>query len=651
MFERWLVVVASMISAAVTARAQPVVTRLVPPSKVFADQKQEGPIVARFLPGQRFDLQVTVDAGAASRLDRVEFLVDGVSVGVVTTFAGATATPSPTDWVATRRAFSCEEPGEHRITVKATDAAGAVATAHGNFEVVKIRSHERKARNLIIMIGDGMGMAHRTAARIMKQGVSFGKSDGLLEMDKLGHTALVTTHSLNSIVTDSSPGAAAYSTGNKSNNQQHGVFPDDTLAAFDNPRVENVAEFLSRTQGKVLGLVTTADVADATPAAFASHTQNRAAGTGVCDQFFDERQSHGLHVLMGGGRKWFLPQDVPGSTRATSNDGDYQLPADLADAWKVPSGRVDPDRDLLAEFEAAGFAYAGDRAGLVAVPAGSRRILGLFNFSNMNVSLDKIAGRRGHDGLVHDYGFPDQPMLEEMTQRALDALALNEKGFVLMVEGASIDKQSHNMDSDRWIHDAIEFDHAVGVCRRFLEAHPDTLLIVTADHECGGANIIGGSMVTQEQLKTRGESGGGAAQVRDGVVGTNDDARFPRYVMAPDGYPTTTDIDYRMLIGYAANADRYEDWRTNPRPIRDPQQPFNDLKPLNTYPTNPMQRDLKGGFMVTGQIQDTVASHTATDVPLTADGCGASRFRGVIDNTEVFFRAMQAVLGGAPVED
>jgi alkaline phosphatase len=269
----------------------------------------------------------------------------------------------------------------------------------------------------------------------------------------------------------------------------------------------------------------------------------------------------------------------------------------------------------------------------------------------MNVSLDKIAGRRGHDGLVHDYGFPDQPMLEEMTQRALDALALNEKGFVLMVEGASIDKQSHNMDSDRWIHDAIEFDHAVGVCRRFLEAHPDTLLIVTADHECGGANIIGGSMVTQEQLKTRGESGGGAAQVRDGVVGTNDDARFPRYVMAPDGYPTTTDIDYRMLIGYAANADRYEDWRTNPRPIRDPQQPFNDLKPLNTYPTNPMQRDLKGGFMVTGQIQDTVASHTATDVPLTADGCGASRFRGVIDNTEVFFRAMQAVLGGAPVED
>ncbi|MCX5691542.1 MAG: alkaline phosphatase [Planctomycetota bacterium] len=195
-----------------------------------------------------------------------------------------------------------------------------------------------------------------------------------------------------------------------------------------------------------------------------------------------------------------------------------------------------------------------------------------------------------------------------------------------------------------------QFDNAVGVCRRFLEQHPDTLLIVTADHECGGANIIGGSVVTDAQLKARIETGKGSVQVRDGVVGTNDDAAFPRYVMAPDGYPVTTDIDYRMLIGYAANADRYEDWRTNSQPIRDPQQPFNDLKPLSGYPTTPMQRDRQGNFLVIGQIQDTVASHTATDIPLTADGRGAGRFRGVLDNTEVFFRAMQAVVGGAPDE-
>ncbi|MCX5689406.1 MAG: alkaline phosphatase, partial [Planctomycetota bacterium] len=444
MFEQLPVVVVSLACTAFAAWAQPVVTRLVPPSKIFSQHKQQGPVIARFLPGQRFDLQATVDVGPGNQLTKVEFLVDGVNVGVATVFASATATPAASDWVASRRAYSCENPGERRLTVRATDSAGGVATAEGSFEVVSVVAHERKAKNLIIMIGDGMGLAHRTAARIMKNGVTYGKSDGLLEMDQLGHTALVTTHSLNSIVTDSSPGAAAYSTGNKCNNQQHGVFPDDTNAAFDNPRVENIAEYLWRTQGKVLGLVTTADVADATPSAFASHTQNRAAGTGVCDQFFDERESRGLRVLMGGGRKWFLPQDIPGSTRATSNDGDYRLPDDVVEGWKVPPGQIDPDRDLLAAFEKDGYAYAADRTSLMAMPAGTQRILGLFNFSNMNVSLDKIAGRRGTSTLVNDYGFPDQPMLEEMTSRALEALVLNDAGFVLMVEGASIDKQSQH---------------------------------------------------------------------------------------------------------------------------------------------------------------------------------------------------------------
>jgi len=91
---------------------------------------------------------------------------------------------------------------------------------------------------------------------------------------------------LNSIITDSAPGAACYSTGNKCNNNQQGVFPDDTLAKFDNPRVELIGEYLGRTEGKALGIVTTADVFDATPAAFGSHTQDRGAGTGSLAPLF-----------------------------------------------------------------------------------------------------------------------------------------------------------------------------------------------------------------------------------------------------------------------------------------------------------------------------------------------------------------------------
>ena len=109
------------------------------------------------------------------------------------------------------------------------------------------------------------------------------------------------------------------------------------------------------------------------------------------------------------------------------------------------------------------------------------------------------------------------------------------------------------MDTERWILDTIEFDRAIAGGRRSSPScNPDTLVIVTADHECAGVNIIGGSRVTNAALVARAASGGGRPQLRNGVVGTYEPAGFPRYAIAADGYPETTDIDCRMLIGYAA---------------------------------------------------------------------------------------------------
>ena len=209
------------------------------------------------------------------------------------------------------------------MKVTATQSDGQTATATGNFEIVGITQQGRLAKNIIILLGDGMGAAHRTAARIMLKGYAQGKAKGLLAMDTFPYTGMVMTASLNSIVTDSAPGMANYVNGNKAANNQEGVFPDDTTDAFDNPRVEYLAEYLHRTQGKSLGLVTTADVFDATPAANAVHTANRGNGTGIVDQYLDDRNLTGLTVLMGGGRKWFLqnpsnsinPQPANGSQR------------------------------------------------------------------------------------------------------------------------------------------------------------------------------------------------------------------------------------------------------------------------------------------------------------------------------------------------
>lgn len=130
-------------------------------------------------------------------------------------------------------------------------------------------------------------------------------------------------------------------------------------------------------------------------------------------------------------------------------------------------------------------------------------------------------------------------------------------------------------------------------------------------------------------------------------MGTYDSAKFPKYTIMADGYPVTTDIDGKMLIGYGANADRYETWLTNALPTQDSQQPFVGTSPLNTYPVNPNVRNSSTGYLVVGQVPADQATHTATDIPLSAYGRGASLFTGVFDNTDVFFKLGQIAIGGA----
>ena len=87
-----------------------------------------------------------------------------------------------------------------------------------------------------------------------------------------------------------------------------------------------------------------------------------------------------------------------------------------------------------------------------------------------------------------------------LNKEALSVLSHESNGFVLMVEGGSIDKQEHLMDSERWVLDMIEFDKAIAKCQAFADTHPDTLVIVTADHECAGSAIIGGSKLKNAAL-------------------------------------------------------------------------------------------------------------------------------------------------------
>jgi len=655
------------------------ISRLTPPSELFASANANGPVISRFLQGQRFDLQATVQPDVGQTIVGFYFSVDGRTTNppnidsnykityplaghlgrvdesasdasCIDTTSGKTTGKSGCKLTAglpgnavvvSQRAYAAYEPGVHVLKIVATQSNGSQVSAEGNFEIVAPASGQTKAKNIIVFLGDGMGATHRTAARIMAKGYAQGKAKAPLTMDTFPYTSMVMTSSLNSIVTDSAPGMQNYVTGNKAENNQEGVFPDDTLDPFDNPRVEYLSEYLHNLQGKSLGVVTTADVFDATPASMAIHTSARGNGTGIVDQFLDDRAQTGLTVLMGGGRKWFLPnpsnsvspQPVNGSQRRNAND--YVLSDDVVNGWGVARGKLDPERDLIADFQNAGFAYAPNNAGLSdAFKHGTPdKLLGLFAYSNMNVSYDKIAARRGDSTVVDAFGFPDQPLLEEMTDKALQVLSKNPNGFVAMIEGASIDKQAHLMDTDRWVLEVIEFDRAIAVAKAFAEKNPDTLIIVTADHECSGAAILGAATASAADLSAKPNAG-------TTVVGTYEAAKFPKYKIAADGFPQTTLIDNKMLIGYGANADRYETWLPNLFPTKDSQQPF----PPTQSPSDPSSRNKDIGYFVSGQVPGDQAVHTATDIPLSAYGAGATQFHGVIDNTEVFFKLASAAL-------
>ena len=258
------------------------------------------------------------------------------------------------------RAHSLDRAGEH--VLRAIDALGNEAVSRfeivdpfkgGGLDSAKLVGDsslrgERPARNIIIMLGDGMGVAHRTAARIVQLRRDRGASPtAASRWTRFPGTGLVTTHSLNSIVTDSAPGMAVLRRpATTRNNNQEGVFPATRRRTpFYNPRVEYLSEYLHRTQGKSLGIVTTADVEDATPAANAVHTGNRGAGTGIVDQYLDERDRTGLAVLLGGGRRWFLPA-------ATQFGSEPQRPATttrlcpptcVGRLGLPPPGAVDPE--------------------------------------------------------------------------------------------------------------------------------------------------------------------------------------------------------------------------------------------------------------------------------------------------------------------
>jgi alkaline phosphatase len=350
-----------------------------------------------------------------------------------------------------------------------------------------------RPRNVILLIGDGMGDSEVTIGRYYGKGAA-----GRLNMDRLPfrgssiHYVLTPGAGPNyapNYAGDSAPTATAWSTGKRTQDNRVSQGPSTaTNVPGSNEGYRTYME-IAKADGKATGNVSTAEITDATPAGPSAHISQRACqgpadarttcptetkAAGRLGSIAEQQVDNGFDVVLGGGRARYLQT-------------------------------LDNSSDTVVDYARAhGYSqYVTDKAGLAGVTSlRDGKVLGLFNSGNMTTEFRPLYARTDKwltdnaatlDPTLNGGGAnvsctdgqraaTNEPSLAEMTQKAIDLLKDNPNGFVLQAEGASIDKRDHAADLCGQIGELLELDEAVGVAQEFQRTHPDTLIIVTADH-------------------------------------------------------------------------------------------------------------------------------------------------------------------------
>ncbi len=429
-------------------------------------------------------------------------------------------------------------------------------------------------RNVIIMYADGAAATQFEFGRFSSQALRkqpFAITDTILKQGTIG---LLTTHPHEAFATDSAATASAMSTGVKTTIGAIGVGPDG--------KPVRTAAQAAKAGGKRIGLLTTSEIWDASPAAFSVHARSRSEGPSIVEQYLGLEPD----VLMGGGADLFLP---------------------------APSGKRKDGKDIIAGFRAKGYAVARNAAELRA--AGARRVLGLFSEESLAHTID----REGND----------EPTLAQMTEAALRTLSADSpQGFFLFVENESTDTLGHRNDAAGLMREMWTFDDAVKVALEFQRRSPDTLVIVTGDHETGALSAT--------------------YALRD-LSSTSSKNRF--YTAVPhlemlSRIKISLDKANEML-GKKPSAEALDKLVAENFPgfrlDDDLRQAILKQQPIERNFSYPTQNAL--GRMVSRQtgVYWGTSGHSTEPVIVGAIGPGAERFKGYMDNTD-FGRILQQVL-------
>lgn len=310
----------------------------------------------------------------------------------------------------------------------------AVATLAPSFVFAEAKDYG-SAKNVIMMIPDGMSIEAYTTARWMTKDKTF-------VMDEMS-TGMVRTNNANTPIADSAPAGTAMATGIKSESPFVGVYPSKAGMPGAEPFDENkskmpLASVLegAKRSGRSTGIVSTSNIQHATPADFSAHNPDR----NNYQDLGEQQVYQDMDVVLGAGSKHL--------EKATRDDKE----------------------DLIAEIKNLGYDYFTTPDAMKA--STSDKIWGLFDEDAMSFEIDRDPAK--------------EPSLAEMTKKALDVLSKNDKGFFLMVEGSEVDWAAHSNDPVGLVHDVKAFDDAVKVAKDFADEKGDTVIVIAADHGTGG---------------------------------------------------------------------------------------------------------------------------------------------------------------------
>lgn len=469
----------------------------------------------------------------------------------------------------------------------------------------RLKSDKKRAKNVIFFVGDGMGISTITAARILEgQLRSQPGEENLLSFEKLPFVALSKTYSVNQQTPDSAPTMTAMVTGVKTEDGILSVDQDVVRGDYRTVAGNELKTILEQAEerGLATGIVTTARLTHATPAATYAHSPERnwesdaelpadakAAGfPDIARQLIEFPYGNGLEVALGGGRRYFLP-NTAADPEAAGKKGGRKDGRDLTKEWTTRY----PDSAYIwnqAQFEAID-------------PATTRHLLGLFNYSHMEYEHDRANDVAG------------EPSLAQMTEKAIDLLARNRKGYFLMVEAGRIDHGHHAGNAHRALTDTIALSNAVKAALSKVDLS-DTLVVISADHS---------HTMTIAGYPTRGNP------ILGKVVG-NDKQGNPATGFSKDmlGLPYTT-ITYANGPGYTGASDAQPEGSKRyphfPKTYAGITRGRPDLTAVDTKDPNYLQE---------ATVPLSSETHSGEDVAIYAGGPGSQWFHGVREQNFIY---------------